>query len=346
MNNNYKPLYVWNDKVLLYRGGSIYLSDKDNTFEIIKCPLSSIKRIASKIRLSNRLLRLEPRATERLSENKFIMCFAHKIWIVDIAKRIMNVAYENRQGWSDTLNFCSDGKNIYWGEYGSNPERDEVNIYKISQDEKIEVVYTFPKQTIRHIHNIFFDATENCFWIFTGDNDTNAGIYRASKDWTKVQAVRTGEQRYRTVVGFPYEGGVIYATDSVSDANHIYVLNKDGALDKLAAINGSCIYGTETMNHYIFSTTVEPPEGAGFLSMLSNKLGGGILSRDVEVVSVRKSDLKVSVIAKYRKDWLPMKFFQYGVAMFPKGQEQSEMLWHYVMACKKYDGKSLLIDLD
>ena len=346
MNNNYKPLYVWDDKVLLYRGGSIYLSDGGHISEILKCPLSGIKRIASKIRIANRLLRLDPRATERLSENKFITCFAHKIWIVDIAQKAMRIVCENRQGWSDTLNFCSDGNNIYWGEYGSNPNRGEVNIYTISQDEKIEIAYTFPKQTIRHIHNIFFDVAENCFWIFTGDNDKKAGIYMASRDWASVRAVKTGEQRYRAVVGFPYKGGVIYATDSVCDANHIYVLNADGILNKLAPINGSCIYGTETLNHYIFSTTVEPPEGSGLLSMLSNKLGGGILSRDVEVVSVRKSDLKVAVIARYRKDWLPMKLFQYGTAMFPKGHAQSEALWHYVMACKKYDGKSLLIDLD
>lgn len=32
--------------------------------------------------------------------------------------------------------------------------------------------------------------------------------------------------------------------------------------------------------------------------------------------------------------------------MFPKGQEQSNQLSHYIMACKQYDGQTLTIDLE
>lgn len=342
----YKSIYIFDDKVLLYRRGAFYLAEYDKIKLLVRCSLSPLKRIASKVRIINRLLRLEPRAVERLSQEKFVVCFAHKIWILDIDKKEMRVVFENRIGWSDTLNFCSDGKCIYWGEYGHNDERGEVKIYRMSQDERVNEAYSFPAGTVRHIHNIFLDQEKGGFWMLTGDNDAKSGIYRVSADWRTVTPIKTGKQRFRAVAGFSYNDGLIYATDSVTDINHIYLLSADGSLKDLAIINGSCIYGTETRTHYIFSTSVEPPEGGSIANMLSHKRGSGIMSRDVHIVTIRKKDLAVKIAAIYKKDWLPLKLFQYGSAMFPKGQTQSDRLWHYVMACKGVDGKSLLIDLD
>lgn len=342
---NYKVLYLLDKKKLLYRKGAFYIANGDAVSYLVSCPLSLVKQFLSKNRIANRLFRLEPRAVEWLSESKFVICFARKIWILDICKKTMYVVFKNRQGWSDVLNFCSDGNSLYWGEYGSNEQRREVNIYRMDNNENISVVYSFPSQSVRHIHNVVFDKVEKYFWIFTGDNDIMSGIYQASNDWKTITPIKTGKQCYRAVIGFPYKGGLIYATDSVTDTNHIYLLSADNDLKDLAIINGSCIYGSETLNCYIFSTTVEPPEGNGLSNLFSYKLGNGIKSLDVHIVMVRKKDLSVKVIASYKKDRWPFKLFQYGSVMFPKGQTQSDGLCYYVMACKNVDGRSFSIDL-
>ena len=337
----YKALYAFDNKVLLYRKGNFYISENGNIYFLIKSPLSFAKRIAAKTNILNRLMRLEPRAIEKFSNNLFVMSFEHKIWVLDIEKKTMHMIFENRPGWSNPLNFCSDGNNVYWGEYGGNSLYESVNIYKADKNSTVSIVHTFPKGTIRHIHNIIYDKEKQHFWIFTGDNEEKAGIYTASMDWQKVEPIKTGEQKYRAVVGFPYKDGLIYATDAVSDINKIYILSANGSLKELSTINGSCIYGTEIKNHYIFSTTVEPIEGRSVRHLFTYKLGAGILSRDVHLIAVNKTDLTMKIIARYKKDRLPMKLFQYGAISFPKGQDNSNGLWSYTIACKKTDGKSI-----
>lgn len=340
----YKVIYVLDDKVLLYRGGKFYISNGKTYEFLVRAPLSFSKRIFSKINLTSRLLRIEPRATERLSDNLFVIAFDHKIWILDLLKKEMRVGYVNRPGWSNPLNFCTDGHNVYWGEYGNNPDYDAVKIYCLGIDLSVREVYSFSKGTIRHIHNICYDIDKQSFWIFTGDNEANAGIYLASQDWKKVVPVKIGDQKYRTVVGFPYNDGLIYATDSVSSVNHIFILLPDGSLQDLTKINGSCIYGTITRDYYVFSTTVEPPEGRSFARMFTNKLGSGILSRDVHLIVVSKKNLSVSIVAEFHKDFLPMRWFQYGVITLPKGQDKSEKLWIYPVACRTVGGKSMYVN--
>lgn len=80
--------------------------------------------------------------------------------------------------------------------------------------------------------------------------------------------------------------------------------------------------------------------------MFSNKLGEGIKSREVYVIAVNKNDLSdIKIIAKYKKDCLPMKLFQYGSVHFPIEQKDKETLRLSPMACKKYDGKTIEIQV-
>src|SRR5690348_14046569 len=76
---------------------------------------------------------------------------------------------------------------LYWGEYFDNALRDEVHIYASSDHGRTwHVAYTFPKGTIRHVHNIVHDPWENCLWILTGDYREECRILRASCDLTQI----------------------------------------------------------------------------------------------------------------------------------------------------------------
>ena len=301
------------------------------------------KKIYSHSRLLSRLMRLEPRCAEQLDENRFVVCYQHKVWLLDTGKKYFSVLQESRTGFSNPLNLCSDGKYVYWGDYGDNVGREAVRVYRLSSDKIVDVVYEFPKGAIRHIHNVIWDITHRRFIVLTGDLEETSGIYVATEDWKEVKPMVTGRQQYRAVVGFPYGEGLIYATDSVSEENNIYLL-QGGEAKPLCAFPGSCIYGTETKNYYVFASTVEPPEGRGILDMFSYKLGAGIRDRYSHLVTVRKSDLKVEEVLKVKKDIWPMKLFQYGVLTFPKGHNRSEGLWYNVIACKG-DGCALHVGI-
>ncbi|MCI1785952.1 MAG: hypothetical protein LKI59_07445 [Bacteroidales bacterium] len=348
---HYKIAYIIDENLFLaYKRLSYYLLNKkepNNNVTTINNNLFPFSKVLlSKNRLLNRLFRLEPKCIARLSNDLFITSFLHKTLVFNIVTREIRELMISREGFSDTLNFCSDGQFVYWGDYGSNVNHKDVNIYRIGQDLKVDIIYKFASGTIRHIHNIIFDKENDRFWIFAGDNEEVAGIYLANKTWSEIEPVFIGEQRYRTVVGFPYENGLIYATDSVEKNNYIYIITEDGKESILTEINGSCIYGTETKDYFVFSTTVESPEGNGIKAILSTKLGNGIKSHYVHLIVVNKKDLSVKIVRKYKKDIWPMKLLQYGAITFPGGQEFSNKLWYYPVACKGVDGKNIMIDLD
>lgn len=338
---SYRPVLIY------YRRLAFYIGDDKKL--ITEVSVSNILRALCHFRLLVRLLRLEPRCAEMIDKNQMIFCLMHKVWVLNIETAVMQVIFEAKFGFSDPLNFCKVDNQVYWGDYGNNDKRGTVSIYRVDSSLKVEEMYVFPQGSIRHIHNIIYSESYDCFWILTGDNDKHSGIYKSDRRFEHVTPIRIGEQNYRAVVAFPYMDGIIYATDSVEKENHIFVCTAGNNYQVivLKGINGSCIYGTEIRNWYVFSTTVEPSEGRGLKNMFSNKLGGGIKSGEVQVVAVNKQDLSdIRIVAFYKKDIWPMRLFQYGAAMFPTGQKNNVSLTLCPIACRGCDGDTIEILFD
>lgn len=298
-----------------------------------------------KFRVVERLFRLLPRLAIKYQNNQFLVASQGGVYLLnfnDLTKSLIQAA---RCGFTTPLAFSEFSGAIYWGEYGDNPARTDVNIFKYTQNEGVKIAHTFRSGEIRHIHNIIHDEYRHCFWIFTGDNEPNSGIWWAKEDFSSVLPILTGKQQYRAVIGFATPEGLIYATDAVEEDNYVYMvkicLDKIGSVTQICPINGSCIYGTELRDYYIFSTTVEPHEGRGLLNLFSYRLGRGIKSRYASVIAIRKTDYNVKTILTIRKDWLPMKLFQYGSIQFPGGQNFSNELTCNIVACEKFDGNTM-----
>ena len=293
--------------------------------------------------LASRLFRIEPRCAGKLDDTRYLVGASGAVWLLDTQTGALKEATKFRPGWSAPLCFCHDGHCAYWGDYGANALSEEVNVYRMSPHGEVKTVYSFPLGTVRHIHGIVWDREQRLFYVFTGDLEPTAGIYTATEDWSEVRPLLTGSQQYRAVVGFPTTHGLLYATDSVESANHIY-LARGGKAEVLSDFPGSCIYGCETLTHYLFSSTVEPPEGRGLLDLFSYRLGAGIRDRRAHLVAVRKRDLHIEELLSVKKDWLPMKLFQYGALTFPGGQERCRHAVYNIVACKG-DGRTKVISL-
>jgi hypothetical protein len=201
---------------------------------------------------------------------------------------------------------------IFWGEYFDNPQREEAHIYA-SDDGGFtwNIAYTFPKRSIRHIHNILYDRWENCLWIFTGDYGPECRILRASLDFRTIDEILTGNQQARAVAAVVSESGLFFATDTPLEHNYIYFLSRGGTMKPLHAIPSSSIYGSQNQTGIFFSTMIEPGD---FNASRELHLFGS--SRGTEWNSV----------AKWRKDRWPMKLFQYGNAFLPDGNNQTDLL--------------------
>ncbi len=203
-----------------------------------------------------------------------------------------------------------DGR-VLFGEYFSNDQRDEVHIYASPDEGRTwHPAYTFSKGAVRHVHNVVYDRWQNCLWIFTGDYGDECRILRASCDLKTIETVMAGSQQARAVAAVVTAEGVYFASDTPLEANHVYRLSRDGSLATLADLDSSCIEGCLVGETVVFSTMVEP--SAANPTLVSLYAGR-------EPGSWR-------CIASWTKDAWPMRFFQYGNAFLPTGENPTEYL--------------------
>jgi hypothetical protein len=200
----------------------------------------------------------------------------------------------------------------FWGEYFDNPQRDEVHVYG-SEDNGAtwQIFYTFGKRSIRHVHNIVYDKWRDCLWILTGDYGRECRILRASLDFKTIYEVIAGNQQARAVAAVPSEEGLLFASDTPLEQNYIYQLDARGNVYRLSAIPSSSIYACRNRGAIFFSTMIEPsPANMG---------------RDVTIFG--SADVGTwHCLAQWPKDRWSMKFFQYGNAFLPDGDNITEFL--------------------
>jgi hypothetical protein len=201
---------------------------------------------------------------------------------------------------------------IYWGEYFDNPTREEVHIYASTDAGTTwNVAYTFPKGSIRHVHNIVHDPWEKCLWLLTGDYGDECRILRASCDFSRVDTLLQGNQQARAVALVPAEDGLYFSSDTPLEANFIYRLDRQDTLSQLAPICSSSIYGCRVGEQVFFSTMVEPSEANP--------------DQNVRIYGGNRSFGWQPLLA-WRKDRWPMGLFQYGNAFLPDGNNTTKFL--------------------
>jgi hypothetical protein len=221
---------------------------------------------------------------------------------------------------------------ILWGEYFDNPSREEVHIYA-SPDAGAtwSIAYTFPKGAIRHVHNIVHDPWGNCLWLLTGDNGHECRIIRASSDFRQLDTVVQGNQQARSVALVPTESGLYFSSDTPLESNAIYHLDREGKLSQLAHLGSSSIYGCRVGRSIFFSTMVEPSQQN--------------TDRFVRIVGSGDGQTWHPLLS-WKKDRWPMRFFQYGNAFLPDGQNGTPYLGVTTIAVESEDMITSLFAID
>jgi hypothetical protein len=221
---------------------------------------------------------------------------------------------------------------IFWGEYFDNRDRSEVHIYASTDlGASWQVAHTFPKASIRHIHNVVYDQWEDCLWVLTGDVGSECRILRVSRDFGNVDVVCSGDQQARAVALLPAPEGIYFATDTPLETNYIYFLDRRGQRRKLATLSSSSVYGCRIGCNLFFSTMVEP----------------SAVNRDrCARVYGSKDGSQWQSLVQWQKDPWPMGFFQYGNLIFPDGKNTSGLLALTSVAVKHGDMETSLWNIE
>jgi hypothetical protein len=136
-------------------------------------------------------------------------------------------------------------------------------------------------------------------------------VLRASCDLRAVEVVLAGDQQARAVAAIPTKNGLYLSTDTPLEKNHVYRLDREGKVEQLAELASSSIYGCRVGEAMFFSTMIEP-------SAVN-------LGRDVHLIG-SSDGTRWQGMARWEKDNLPMRYFQYGNAFLPDGENATSYL--------------------
>lgn len=203
---------------------------------------------------------------------------------------------------------------IYFGEYWGNSTREPVRIF-VSEDRgrSWQVAHTFPGGSIRHVHSVLTDEFDRqALYILTGDEDTECAIYRTRDSFGTLEKLAHGSQLTRAIAAYAAPEGIYFATDTERARNGVRLLDRDGRLTDIGEISGSGWDCCRVGKRLFFTTAVEPSE----------------INRDRHARLYECSlDAGLTEIASAKKDFLPMKAFQYGTFVLPKGPGDDTSLW-------------------
>jgi hypothetical protein len=300
------------------------ISQKVSWKYIASFPPSWRRRLSVKNRLTARLFRDGFHALAVLPNNGLIAAVAGAIVTLRPGENEFRVTHAITRGTRPLHITAVPSGAVYWGEYFDNPSRAEVHIYASSDGGATwHPAYTFPAGAIRHIHNIVYDRWEDCLWMLTGDYGDECRILRASCDFSRVDAVLHGNQQARAVAFVPMPDGLYFSSDTPLESNYIYRLDRKGSLTQLASISSSSIYGCRVGSRVFFSTMVEPSEVNHDQHV---RIYGSSTGMDITRDAANSSKENFQSLLSWKKDRWPMRFFQYGNAFLPDGDNSTPYL--------------------
>ena len=344
-------LALGKDSSLFYRKGKLYIGDvagQNQTF-FCKIPMGRRRRVLATVRLTERLLRLEPRVACALPDGNYLLSCGGVIYRVDLSSKTLQKELQLRTGMNNPLSFTryhagTSDEQILFGEYFSNNQKEPVSIYR-RKDGNWSKVYSFPAGEVYHIHGIVVDDENNHVFILTGDQDAESAIWCTTDGFQTVEPLVRGSQQYRSCVAFPTDGGLLYATDTPREGNQLYRLYQEHGKWKTAPIckiPGPCIYGAERSDGWCFATSVEGDDTLGPLRYrFSSKLGAGVQDRYTHLLFCDRS-WNIRELATFKKDALPMLLFQFGNCTFPDAPPGAPLLCT-PLSVNRFDGKTVML---
>lgn len=311
---------------------NFYLSKRNIIFhsENLKPPFKKIaaidapswKNLAANFRLAQRLLRFQVTNVIPLANGEIFITFDKSVGV------IRNGKYQTLKGLTRPCRVlraaCAVDENgdIFFGEYLANAERGEMRIYKYSSgNDALEIAYTFPPDSIRHIHGVYFDKFSNALFCLTGDDDSECRIIRSTDGFQTTETVGQGDETWRAVSILFDEKNYFYGMDAEFRANHIYKLNRENLERKsLGEVSGTVFYSKKTGADLFFTTTAENAPSQ---------------TENVAALWHVDANDKCERIAAYEKDFWHTTLFQFGTIHFPYFSNLDGELYFHLVGVKE-----------
>lgn len=226
-----------------------------------------------------------------------------------------------------------DEETVYFGEYFSNQDREEVYIYASKDLINWKKAWVFKPGEIRHVHGIVWDGYKKGIWVLTGDSDQESGIWFTADNFATLDKVVEGSQKARAVEIIPVEEGLLIPMDSPLELNYLYHYGYNTkAFTELAALPGSAFHACHINGIFLLSTVTEPST---------------VNVVDYASVWASTDGKKWKEISQFKRDIVPVKYqfiFRYAEIYFASGTTGCDYIAGYGQAVKGADNSMLLWD--
>lgn len=348
---------------LFYIGDCIYTQKKnvigkydistDDYYDLCDISIAAYQKYLIRLRGLQRIFRMEARAIACYKQKYIFFAICRKIYQFDMECNQLSIIAVIEDGNAMPLHMLVDDNlfhgrvSLIYGDYGMLRKK-AVCIHCIDiETREDKVIYQFQKGEISHIHAVIRDMESGQYFVLTGDNENESGIYIANSRFSNVRKLVHGSTEYRTCnLIVESKNNYIYAMDSTFQQNYICNLLNENAIwqiKKMYMTNGPCIYSVRAGKDIFLSTTVEPDPNSQFIfKLLGNRTAGSIQRHTVTIVRGNVED-GFQELMSVEKDWLPMGLYGFGNARFVTKYNGDGVLI-YFMGVKNLDGRIVVID--
>ena len=202
------------------------------------------------------------------------------------------------------MNFDKHNKNLIFGEYFSNngknsTNREDVSIFKFNSNEGLSKVYTFPKNKIRHIHNVIYNDFNDSYIVLTGDYNGESKIIQFNSDFSQKKTIASGSQLFRCIEIICKNDHLIAASDTELAQNKIYKIDYSGKVSNMNHVDGSVFHLKKYPEFYLATTGLEKSR---------------VNQQNYICIYVSLDGQNWKILNKYKKNKIPLflsKFFRY-----------------------------------
>jgi len=323
----YRVHYISQNRIWTsYKNNILVSEDEGTTFVKYKSFHSVFSNLFQNSRLCTRLIR--GGIHELINTNSSLITVIPYYIIRATNSNDFEIVHRFKNG-TRPLNILQTPDNfLYFGEYFNNTGRQEVCIYGSYDEGKTwSIVYTFPKNTIRHIHKLIYDPFRKGILILTGDEDHESSILLTKDNFKTIETIISGNQDARAVSLIPIQQGLIIPTDTPLKQNYIQHFDfTSEKLTKLCEIPGSSFYSISFGGKYFVSTGVEPSKVN--ISPYATLWGS-------------TNGFDWQLLFKAKKDKWDPHLFQYGNIILPRYESDSKYLFSTMIGLECYDNKTI-----
>lgn len=316
------------------RGNVVRVEQAGRASSEVRLAQPGIRRQALRSRLLRRALRLDKSVVVPVEEDgrwsALIVVRGGTCYRAELDSGRVSATLQLRQSRNPLhQSICRSGRgDFYQGEYGPNPERAPVPVYRSGdQGRSWELIHEFPAGEARHVHGCFWDPFEEKVWVCTGDLERENQLLVADEDFSEVERLGDGSQAWRTCHPLFTADAVYWGMDSPLQRSYVCRLDRESRkLERVTALPGPVWYAKALADGwFLLATSVEP--------------GPSVADRYARIYASRDGEVWREV-QRFRKDRWPMRPFKYGVINFATGAQTSAAFYLSCEALRGHDGRS------